>query len=146
LKFELLREAGNRLPRPIGQTVGIVGGLVIGEAAVAAGIISPIMVIVVALTAISSFSMPSYSAGIAFRLLRFLIMIFAAIFGLYGIVIAYILINIHLVGLRSMGSYYLSPFAPYNFKDWLDLVFRAPISLHKTRTDEPESVDDTKQK
>jgi spore germination protein len=72
--LELLREAGIRLPKMIGQTIGIVGGLIIGEAAVSAGIVSPIMVIVVAVTAISSFAMPSYSVGISFRLLRFAIM------------------------------------------------------------------------
>ncbi|MET3504551.1 spore germination protein [Halalkalibacter oceani] len=137
--FELLREAGNRLPRPIGQTVGIVGGIIIGDAAVRAGIVSPIMVIVVALTAISSFTFPAYNVAITFRILRFSVMIAAALFGLYGIVISYILINIHLVGLRSFGSYYLSPYAPFNSKDWLDLVIRAPVSLLKMRTKEPKT-------
>ncbi len=74
--IEILREAGLRLPKPIGPTMGIVGGLVIGEAAVQAGIVSPIMVIVVALTAISSFAIPQYSAGITLRLLRFVSMFF----------------------------------------------------------------------
>src|SRR5699024_10833417 len=73
--MELLREAGARLPTAGGQTIGIVGGLVIGEAAVQAGIVSPIMVIVVALTAIASFSIPSYSVVIAFRIIRFGLMI-----------------------------------------------------------------------
>jgi spore germination protein len=143
--FELLREAGNRLPRPIGQTVGIVGGIIIGDAAVQAGIVSPVMVIVVALTAISSFALPSYSVSISFRILRFVVMIAAGIFGLYGIIIVYILINIHLVGLRSFGTFYLSPFAPYRFLDWLDLVIRAPMSLLRLRTDEPRTLDNKKQ-
>src|SRR5699024_800641 len=92
--MELLREAGARLPKTIGDTIGIVGGLVIGEAAVQAGIVSPVMVIVVALTAIASFSMPEYSVSISFRMIRFGLMIIAAIFGLYGIVLVYIMINI----------------------------------------------------
>ncbi|OLO39186.1 spore germination protein [Alkalihalophilus pseudofirmus] len=143
--IELLREAGVRLPRPVGQTIGIVGGLVIGDAAVRAGIVSPIMVIVVALTAIASFALPAYNISITFRILRFGVMIAAALFGLFGIVISYILINIHLVGLRSFGSYYTSPFAPYEFSNWLDLVLRAPMSLQKTRKAEPSKLDTKKQ-
>lgn len=145
--FELLREAGNRLPRPIGQTVGVVGGLVIGDAAVRAGIVSPVMVIVVAITAIASFAMPSYSVAISFRVLRFIMMGAAAAFGLYGIIIIYICINIHLVGLRSLGTtYYTSPFAPYRFRDWLDLVIRAPLSMQLWRTDYLLTDDTKKQK
>lgn len=144
--IELLREAGIRLPRAIGQTIGIVGGLVIGDAAVRAGFVSPVMVIVVAVTAIASFAIPVYSFSIALRMLRFGMMIGAAIFGLYGIIIIYIFINIHLVGLRSFGSYYTSPFAPYRYLDWLDLLYRAPLSMHKVRTDEPVTLDDKKQK
>jgi spore germination protein len=145
MTLELLREAGIRLPRPIGQTIGIVGGLVIGEAAVQAGFVSPIMVIVVALTAIASFALPSYSVSITFRMLRFGVMLAAATFGLYGIIMVYILINIHLVGLRSFGSYYTSPFAPYRPLDWLDLVLRAPLTLQRIRTDEPRTLDNKKQ-
>jgi spore germination protein len=144
--FELLREAGNRLPRPIGQTIGIVGGLVIGDAAVRAGVVSPVMVIVVALTAVASFALPTYDVSISFRLLRFVLMFAAAAFGLYGIIIVYLFLNIHLVGLRSFGSYYTSPFAPYRFADWLDLVVRAPIALLRVRLDEPRTLDDHRQK
>ncbi|SFA87895.1 spore germination protein [Cohnella sp. OV330] len=127
--LELLREAGIRLPRPIGQTIGIVGGLVIGEAAVRAGIVSPIMVIVVAITAISSFSLPSYTFAISLRLLRFLIMVSAALFGLYGIVLAYIMLNVHIANLMSFGIPYSTPFAPTFLADWKDLILRAPLRL-----------------
>nr|WP_286672336.1 spore germination protein [Cohnella hashimotonis] len=131
--LELLREAGIRLPRPIGQTIGIVGGLVIGEAAVRAGIVSPIMVIVVAITAISSFSLPSYTFAISLRLLRFLVMMAAALFGLYGIVLAYIMLNIHIANLKSFGIPYSTPFAPTFLNDWKDLILRAPLKLLATR-------------
>ncbi|MDF2658903.1 MAG: spore germination protein [Paenibacillus sp.] len=127
--LELLREAGIRLPKPIGQTIGIVGGLVIGEAAVQAGVVSPIMVIVVAVTAISSFTIPSYSAGIAFRMLRFATMIASAILGLYGIVLMFIMITIHLLRLYSFGVPYSAPFAPSLRGDWQDLFIRAPITV-----------------
>jgi spore germination protein len=144
ITIELLREAGIRLPRPVGQTIGIVGGLIIGEAAVRAGIVSPIMVIVVALTAVSSFAIPAYSMSITLRILRFLIMIAAATLGLYGIIAFFILLNIHLVGLQSFGSYYMSPLAPYHMMDWLDLFLRAPLTLLRYRSKEPRTMDDQK--
>lgn len=131
--LEILREAGIRLPKPIGQTIGIVGGLVIGEAAVAAGIVSPIMVIVVAVTAISSFALPSYPFAITLRLMRFGIMLAASVFGLYGIILAYIMINIHIVNLKSFGVPYTTPFAPTFLKDWVDLIWRAPITMMGSR-------------
>lgn len=129
ITMELLREAGARLPKTIGDTIGIVGGLVIGEAAVQAGIVSPVMVIVVALTAIASFSMPEYSVSIAFRMIRFGFMIAAAFFGLYGIILAYIMLNIHIVNLKSVGVPFSTPFAPSFLSDWKDLVFRAPVQV-----------------
>ncbi|MFD1413375.1 spore germination protein [Oceanobacillus jeddahense] len=131
--MELLREAGLRLPTAIGQTIGIVGGLVIGEAAVSAGIVSPIMVIVVALNAIASFALPSYSIAITFRILQFGLMAAAAVFGLYGIILCYIMINIHIVNLMSFGVPYSTPFAPSFMNDWKDLVLRAPIAMLKRR-------------
>lgn len=127
--MELLREAGVRLPKPIGQTIGIVGGLVIGEAAVAAGIVSPIMVIVVAITAISSFSLPYYGLAISFRVLRFSTMLAAGMFGLYGIILVFILICIHLANLQSFGIPYTAPIAPTFFGDWKEAVIRAPITM-----------------
>ncbi|WP_274364394.1 spore germination protein [Paenibacillus thermotolerans] len=131
--LELLREAGIRLPKPIGQTIGIVGGLVIGEAAVQAGIVSPIMVIVVAITAISSFALPSYSFAVSLRIIRFGIMISTAVFGLYGLVMVYIMINIHIVNLRSFGIPYSAPFSPGLGNDWKDLILRAPITMMDER-------------
>ncbi|QSZ27480.1 spore germination protein [Aceticella autotrophica] len=131
--FELLREAGIRLPVPIGQTIGIVGGLIIGQAAVMAGIVSPLMVIVVAVTAVASFSIPSYSAAIAFRMLRFIFMILAAVFGLYGIMLGLIIVLTHLVVLKSFGQPYLSPFIEINMNDFADTLIRAPFMVLKNR-------------
>ncbi|KAB8137713.1 spore germination protein [Gracilibacillus oryzae] len=129
ITMELLREAGARLPKTIGQTIGIVGGLVIGDAAVQAGIVSPIMVIVVALNAIASFALPAYSIAIAFRIILFGFIILSGIFGLYGIIIGYIMVNIHIVNLKSIGVPFSTPFAPTFFKDWGDLIFRKPVPL-----------------
>lgn len=146
ITLELLREAGVRLPRPVGQAIGIVGGLVIGDAAVRAGIVSPVMVIVVALTAIASFVLPSYNVSISLRILRFSLMIAASLFGLYGILIAYIFINIHLVGLKSFGTYYTSPFAPYRYAELLDTVIRAPLNLLSKRFEELKPDDQRRSK
>lgn len=127
--MELLREGGARLPTMLGDTIGIVGGLVIGEAAVQAGIVSPIMVIIVALNALASFAIPQYSVAISFRIILFGYMIAAAIFGIYGIILAYIMTNIHIVNLHSMGIPYSTPFAPFFKGDWKDLVLRLPIPM-----------------
>ncbi|RKN85706.1 spore germination protein [Paenibacillus ginsengarvi] len=131
--MEILREASVRLPGPIGPTIGIVGALVVGQAAVQAGIVSPIMVIIVALTTIGSFAAPSYSAAIALRMLRFPMMAAAAMFGLYGIMLLLILIIIHLCSLKSFGVPYLSPLTPSRFGDLKDAFIRAPLFWMKNR-------------
>lgn len=133
ITMELLQEASIRLPSSIGQTIGIVGGLVIGESAVQAGIISPVMVIVIGVTAIAVFTMPSYTFGIPLRILRFAFIFSAATMGLYGMILVYIMINIHLVNLTSIGVPYSTPFAPMPLRDLKDLVLRAPITLLKKR-------------
>lgn len=124
--FEALREAGIRLPKPVGSAVSIVGALVIGQAAVQAGIISAPMVIVVSTTGIASFGIPRYNLGIAYRMLRFPILILAGIFGFYGIVVGAVSILIHLINLRSFGIPYLSPAAPQNKGGLKDVFIRAP--------------------
>ncbi|MEJ8552829.1 spore germination protein [Tepidibacter sp. Z1-5] len=133
--LELLREAGVRLPRAIGSTIGIVGGLVIGQAAVQAGIVSPLMVIIVAITAISSFAIPSYNMAIGFRIFRFGFMLMASILGLYGIILAFLVMLIDLANLRSFGIPYLEPLCSVgeNFKDLKDTIIRAPIPSMNTR-------------
>lgn len=127
--FELLREAGLRLPVPIGSAIGIVGGIVIGSAAVEAGIVSPIMVIIVAITAISSFSIPNYSLSVGFRMLRFFLMILAGILGLYGIMLGVLLILSHLVKLKSFGIPYMSPYVSFEGSDFKDTIVRVPTFL-----------------
>jgi spore germination protein len=133
LTFELLREAGVRLPTLIGGVVGIVGGLVIGQAAVEAGIVSPIMVIIVAVTAISSFSIPDYSFSNAFRLFRFLLIFAAGFLGLYGMILALLLLLGHLVRLKSFGTPYLSPFVSFIGSDLKDTFVRLPLFMMKNR-------------
>lgn len=145
ITLEILREAGIRLPRPIGQTIGIVGGLVIGEAAVAAGIVSPTMVIVVSITAITSFALPAYTFSMSFRIIRFFVMMAAAFFGLYGVIFAYIMISIHMVNLKSFGIPYTTPFAPNFIKDWKDAILRAPVTMLDQRPQTMQTEDKDRQ-
>lgn len=126
LCFELLREASIRLPGAIGNTIGIVGALVIGDAAVSAHLVAPQMVIVVAITAIGSFSVPSMEASYPVRLLRFPLMLLAAGFGLYGVALGILGILVHLVHLRSFGFPYLEPLAPFKTRELRDVLMRAP--------------------
>ncbi|NLI60827.1 MAG: spore germination protein [Clostridiales bacterium] len=133
LTIELLRESGARLPNAIGQTIGIVGGIVIGDAAVRAGITSPSMVLLVSITAIASFVIPTYSAAIGLRLIRFPLMILAATLGLYGVALGFIAVNIHLVNLKSFGFDYMTPQAPFITLDTKDWILRLPQHLLRSR-------------
>ncbi|MFK7696016.1 spore germination protein [Paenibacillus sp. HJGM_3] len=133
ITFEALREAGIRLPKQIGAAVSIVGALVIGQAAVQAGIVSAPMVMVVAITGIASFTIPRYSAGIALRMLRFPIIMLAGSLGLMGVILGMIFILIHLCSLRSFGVPYMSPMAPMKFRDMKDIMVRAPLWMMDTR-------------
>jgi len=126
LAIEILREASIRLPGPFGQTIGIVGGFILGDTAVRAGLISPIMTIIVALTAISSFTAPSFGVAITMRILRFPLMLIAEIAGLYGLSIATIFLLINMAGIRSFGVPFLSPVVPLNLSDLKDFLFVAP--------------------
>lgn len=127
ITFEILREAGIRMPRAVGQAVSIVGALVIGQAAVEAGIVSAAMVIVVAITAIASFVLPAFNMAISIRIIRFGLMALAASFGLFGITVGLIAIVLHLCSLRSFGVPYMSPFAPFIPEDQKDMMLRVPI-------------------
>jgi spore germination protein len=130
LAFELLREAGLRMPGPIGNTIGIVGGLIIGQAAVSANLLSPIVVIVTALTALGSFSLPNEELSEAIRLLKYGMILLCGFFGIYGFVFGWLFLLIHLVRLESFDIPYLMPFvaAP---KDGItaatDGILRGPL-------------------
>jgi spore germination protein KA len=131
--FEILREAGLRLPRAVGQAVSIVGALVIGQAAVQAGFVSPVMVIVVSITAIANFSTPVFAMAIAARLIRFVLMGLATVLGFYGMMLGLMFMTIHLCSLRSFGIPYMMPIAPFNLKNQQDIFVRFPIWSMKNR-------------
>jgi spore germination protein KA len=131
--FEILREAGLRLPRAVGQAVSIVGALVIGQAAVQAGFVSPVMVIVVSITAIANFSTPVFAMAIAARLVRFVLMGLATMLGFYGIMLGLMFMSLHLCSLRSFGIPYMMPLAPFNIHNQQDAFVRFPVWAMKNR-------------
>ena len=134
--FELLREAGIRLPRPVGSSIGIIGGLIVGDAAVSAGIVSPTVVIVVALTGIASFAVPNYSLVSAFRLCKFLLIGLSAALGLFGFWVGMLFLIVHLASLKSFGIPYLYPFAAGDvngYNDFEDSLLRLPLMYMRKR-------------
>ncbi|WP_410993509.1 spore germination protein [Bacillus cereus] len=112
ITLEMMREAALRLPAPIGQTMGIVGGIIIGQAAVQAGIVSNIMIIIVSITAIASFTVPNYDMSLAVRYLRFPMMLLATWFGIVGIIIGIMTLLAHILSVRSIGIPYGESFLP----------------------------------
>lgn len=146
VSLAFLIESTARLPKAIGSTIGIVGGLIIGQAAVTAGIVSPIMIIIVSVTAITSFTTPNYEMSSAFRILRFVLIIFASIIGLYGIMLGLILTLVHLVRLKSFNVPYLSPLVNPDINDFKDLFMRFPIRFYKKRPEFMNTGDKVRQK
>ncbi|WP_195576608.1 spore germination protein [Paenibacillus sp. 1001270B_150601_E10] len=128
--MELVREAGVRLPTKVGQTMGIVGGIVIGQAAVQAGFTSNILIMIVALAALGSFTVPNYLMSSSIRLFRFPMIIIASIWGFVGIVVVMVLFTIHLMKLTSLGKPYLFPLFPLRLKDILTDFLITPKSYH----------------
>ncbi|WP_394231960.1 spore germination protein [Niallia oryzisoli] len=127
IAMEVLREATVRMPKQVGGALSIVGVLVVGEAAVNAGLASPITVVVIALTSIGSFATPAYVAAFALRMLRFPILFLAGIFGLYGVVIGVIFIFNHMLSLKSFGVPYMSPVSPGDSQGLKDVIIRSPL-------------------
>lgn len=127
LTFEILREAGVRMPKAIGTAISIVGALVLGEAAVQAGLVSPAKVIVVSITSLASFISPSYNLAMTVRILRFIFMLLAASFGLFGVALGLLTMLLHLCSLRSFGIPYMYPLAPLNLSGQKDTLIRTPL-------------------
>lgn len=129
--IELIREASTSMPSNVGSTISIVGGIVIGEAAITAGLVSPLLVVIVAISAITSFTIPVYSMVISLRTVRFFSLLLASLFGFFGLMISLIFMTIHMVSLKSMGTEYLFPVAPLRPKRWMRDILRLPIRVVK---------------
>ncbi|HHY81830.1 MAG TPA: spore germination protein [Clostridiales bacterium] len=138
IAFEMLLEAGIRLPRAIGQAVSIIGALVVGQAAAQAKLISPVVVIIIAVTGIAGFIIPSQDLNNGIRILRMIFVLFASIAGLYGLSLGFIMLIYHLSTIETFGVPYLTPFAPSDdlqFAD--DTLIRMPLAIMRKR---PESL------
>lgn len=136
ISFELLREAGVRLPGAMGNTIGIVGGLIIGQAAVDANLVSPIIVILVAFTALCSFAIPNEEFAYSFRIIKFLFIIICAWLGYYGFLLGIMLVLVHLTKLKSFGIPYMMPFVGAEltgYEDERDSIIRLPFKMLKKR-------------
>ena len=134
--FELIREAGVRMPGPLGGTIGIVGGLIIGDAAVSANLVSPMAEVVVALSALSSFAIPNEECTSAFRLIKYGFILLGGLLGMYGIVLGLYLLFGHLARLTSFQIPYLMPFTGKEvagYRDERDLLVRAPMRRMRYR-------------
>ncbi|RTZ53138.1 spore germination protein [Bacillus sp. SAJ1] len=133
LLIELLREAGARLPSKVGQTMGIIGGIVIGQATVEAGLTSNILIIIVAFSALGAFSAPIYEMGTAIRIARFPFIILAGVWGLNGIMIGVCVLVVHLLKLTSLNRPYLAPLYPFRIKDLKYFLIRLPHHFYRKR-------------
>ncbi len=133
LAFEVLQEAGIRLPKPFGQTIGVVGAILIGQVAVTAGLVSPIVVLTIAMTAVASYTLTSLNLSTGLRLLRFVLIIAAGFLGLFGVMAVFTMATFQLCAVRSFGIPYLSPFAPMSLGDFKDTFIRAPIWAMRMR-------------
>lgn len=133
LIIEVLREAGSRLPTKVGQTIGIVGGIVIGTAAVEAGLVSNILIVLVAVSALLSFLPPLFLMSNTSRFVRYIFILAAGFFGLYGQMLALAWLFAHLLNIRSLGTPYMTPVIPRKATDLLDSVIRFPLAYTKGR-------------
>ncbi|RIX52834.1 spore germination protein [Paenibacillus nanensis] len=130
--FEVFREAGVRLPRPVGQTVSVVGGLIIGDAAIRAGLTSPTMLVVAAVSAVSTFTLVNQSLAGAVSIIRFGVLILASIFGVFGFFVGMYAIVVYLCSLESFGQHYLQPVAPFHVKDVVSALIQKPWKIAST--------------
>lgn len=146
ISLQLVVEAILRTPKAVASTIGIVGGLIIGQAAVSAGIVSPFMIIIISITTLTSLTTPNISLNTSFRYIR-LGMIFASYFiGLYGILLVFIIVLLHLSNLKSFGISYLSPLTTFRTNDFKDYIFRAPLYKMKKRPEFMNTGDKYRQK
>ncbi len=143
--FELIREAGVRVPGPIGPTLGIIGALILGQAAVAANIVSPILIIIVAVTGIGSFAIPNYSLAYSIRIMRFAFIFLGAAAGFLGITLGLFLLGIWSTALKSFGVPFMAPLGPRTSNGFRNVMFRAPEWKQENRPDYLNAKRDKKQ-
>jgi len=144
LAFELTREGGLRMPGLLGPTIGVVGAIILGQAGISAGIVSPVVIIVIAVTGLASFVIPDYQIAVGMRLFRFFSLILASMMGLIGITMGLLLLTVVLCSMTSFGVPYMVPIAPKVIPG-LDIFVRGPIFRQEKRPDELNPQDGQRQ-
>lgn len=143
--FELFREAGIRLPKAVGQTIAVLGGLIIGDAAIRAGLTSPTMLVVSATTAVATFTLVNQTLSGTVSIIRLFILVLSSIFGLFGFFVGMLCLVAYLSILESFGLPYLAPISPFIRKDLMSAILKKPWAFTKKRPDMLNLVDDTSQ-
>jgi spore germination protein KA len=133
IMIDLILEAIIRLPTKLGQIIGVAGAIIIGQAAISANLISPGVIIVVAITSISGFAMPRLSTSYSLQVLRYANLILASLFGGYGLIVSIMFWLIQLCHLHPLGKAYLSPLSPFNLREMRDMIVRLPKQRSRSR-------------
>lgn len=144
--FEILIEAGLRLPKAVGTAMSILGGIVVGQSAVSANLVSPAVVVIVSLAGIAGFVIPNHDLGNSIRIIRFGFGVIASLGGFFGLAIGMILLLVHLCSLNNYGTAYLSPFVDVDKRNHRDTLFRFPIRFFTKRQEDIVPNNLTKQK
>ncbi|MDF2928690.1 spore germination protein [Anaerospora sp.] len=142
--FELIREAGLRVPGLLGSSIGIVGAIILGQAAVAANLVSPIMVVIIAVTGLASFSIPDYRLAFALRITRFAFLLLSAMMGLVGLSFGLLVITVAMCSMKSFGVPYMTPVAPKTISGY-DTLVRGPVFRQEIRPDQLNTQDSRRQ-
>ncbi len=142
--FEFFNEAGIRLPRAIGQTVSVLGGLIVGDAAIRAGLTSPTMLVIGAITYISSFTLVNQSLKNGLTTMRFILLLLSTLFGLFGVILTYIITIIYLATKSSFGVPYLGSVAPLSLTESVRAFIKLPLQFYKERTKSTSPKDSTR--
>jgi Bacillus/Clostridium GerA spore germination protein len=142
--FEFFNEAGIRLPRAIGQTVSVLGGLIVGDAAIRAGLTSPTMLVIGAITYISSFTLVNQSLKNGLTTMRFIVLLLSTLFGLFGVILTYIITIIYLATKSSFGVPYLGSVAPLSLTESVRAFIKLPLQFYKERTKSTSPKDSTR--
>lgn len=145
LLFELFREAGARLPKVVGQTVTVVGGLIVGDAAIRSGITSPTTLVITSISTIAMYTLVNQTLAGIVTILRVIILLESTIFGIYGFMVSLIGLVLYMSTLESFGVPYLSPLSPPRFQEMISAIFAKPFGSRNSRPKMLSPKDDTRQ-
>jgi hypothetical protein len=144
--FELFREAGERLPKAVGQTIAVIGGIIVGDAAIRAGLVSTTFLVVIAISAVSGFTLVNQSLVGSVSLVRLFVMLLSSTLGMYGFILSILAIVLYLATLESFGIPYLAPIAPFSWNDVQMTFLRKPWITKNRRPSMLNTIDKTRKR